>query len=155
MLPIIIGLFILGVGLLSLELVVPGGILGLLGVVSVLAAWTLAFVDYGIQGGLIAVLAGFLVIGLVLLTELKLLPRTAVGKRLFLEGAIAGTSQRPVGEADLAGKEGTAMTTLSPTGVVEVDGRRYEAFSMSGMVERGTRLQVVDVDNFRVRVKRI
>jgi hypothetical protein len=36
-----------------------------------------------------------------------------------------------------------------------VDGRRYEAFSQSGLAEAGARLKVLETDNFRLIVTQI
>lgn len=155
MLSIIIALFLLGILLVSFEILVPGGILGLLGMLAIFGSWALAFVEWGTHGGLVAVGLGLLVLILSLVVELKFLPRTRVGKRLFLKDAIHATSQGPLAAPEIVGREGEALTTLAPTGVVVIDDRKYEAFSMSGLIEKGTRLQVVDYDNFRIRVKKI
>jgi membrane-bound serine protease (ClpP class) len=155
MVTLIVGLFVLGLCFISLELIVPGGILGGIGLLAVLGSWALAFVEFGAVGGMLAVLAGVVLIGLSLFVELKLVPRTPLGQRLFLKGSIGGTSQPPKAEVTVVGKEGQTLTTLAPTGVVRVDGHEYEGFSISGMMERGTKVEVVDYDNFRVRVKRI
>lgn len=152
---LIIALFVLGLVLVSFELIVPGGILGLLGGLMILGSWALAFTAYGVEGGMIAVVAGVVVIGLSLALELKILPRTRMGRKLFLERSIDSTSHRSPAGPDIVGKEGEALTTLAPTGVVVVENTKYEALSISGFIERGTRLQVVDFDNFRVRVRRI
>lgn len=155
MVTFIVALFFLGLCFISFELIVPGGIFGILGVLAVMGSWGLAFWEYGPQGGLLAVFIGVFVITITLVVELKFLPKTAVGRRLFLNDSIGATSQRPVAESSLVGKEGETLTTLAPTGMVLVEGRKYEGFSMSGLVERGTQVQVVDYDNFRVRVKKI
>ena len=39
-------------------------------------------------------------------------------------------------------------------GIVEIDGRRYEAFARHGHSAKGERLDVVDVDNFRLIVSK-
>jgi membrane-bound ClpP family serine protease len=155
MVTLIVGLFVLGLCFISLELIVPGGILGGIGLLAVLGSWALAFVEFGAIGGLLAVLVGVMVIGLSLFMELKIIPRTPLGQRLFLKGAIVGTSQPVKAEVTLVGKEGKTLTKLTPTGVVLVGGREYEGFSMNGMMEKGLRVEVVDYDNFRVRVRRI
>lgn len=155
MLGLIVALFILGILLISFELIVPGGILGLLGAFAILASWALGFVEYGSGGGLVIFGIGLVLLVLVLAVELKFLPRTKVGKRLFLNRSIEATSQNAVAAPDLVGKKGEALTTLAPSGVVLIDDRKYEGFSMSGMVEKGTRIEVVDFDTFRVRVKKI
>jgi membrane-bound ClpP family serine protease len=155
MVELIIALFVLGLILISFEFIVPGGILGMLGGLAVIAAWVVAFSAYGAQGGLLAVVGGILVLALMLTIEIRILPRTRFGRKLFLDRAIQSTSHKAAGTLDIVGREGEALTSLSPTGVVVVDGKKFEAFSMSGFVERGTRLQVVDFDNFRVRVRKL
>ena len=64
---------------------------------------------------------------------------------------ISGTGWRA---GAVVGKTCEAVTTLAPTGYVRLDGRRYEAFSQSGHVAKGTVLRVVAVDNFRLTVTR-
>lgn len=155
MISIIVALFFLGLVFISFELLVPGGILGLAGGIAIVASWTLAFLFYGLNGGLVAMVAGLLLLALSLTVELKLLRRTKLGKGLFLDREIAGTSQRAVAAPDIVGRECEALTTLAPTGVVSLENQRYEAVSISGFIDKGTRLRVVDFDNFRVRVRKI
>lgn len=146
-------LFLLGTVLLVFEVFMPSSILGLLGGVAMLAGCVVAFMNYGARGGSLAVVAGLAILGLALYAEFGLLPKTRIGKRFFLHAAIGATSQPPVAEAAaVVGKPCEAVTTLAPTGYVLLDGRRYEAFSQSGHVARGTTLKVVAVDNFRLTV---
>ncbi len=155
MLTTIVAVFLLGLVLISFELILPGGILGLLGAVAIIGSWTLVFMHYGVQAGVAAVLGGFLILFVTLAVELKLLPRTKAGRKLFLFGSIQSTSQNPIATSDIVGKECEALTRLAPTGVVSIENKSYEAFSISGFVDKGARLQVVDFDNFRVRVRKM
>src|SRR5690625_3918739 len=154
MLTTIIALFIVGVLLISFELIVPGGILGLFGGLAILGSWALTFYEYEIHVGLAAVLVGLIILGGTLYVELKLLPRTRFGRRLFLSSAIDSTSQAPLATQDIIGAEGETLTALVPTGVVLIGDQKYEEFSVSGMLEKGTPVTVVDFDTFRVRVKK-
>ena len=155
MLSIIIGLFVLGVVLIFFELIVPGGILGMLGALAMLGGTVLAFMEYGAGGGLLTFFIFAVLTVACLVIELKWLPRTRIGGRFFLKGAVAGTSHQPPAQDDLIGKECETLTTLSPTGLVSVEGKQYEAFSQSGLVNRGARMKVVGVDNFRVTVTKL
>lgn len=145
-------LFCLGIILLAFEVVVPGGILGALGALALLGGVGVAFATHGTRGGLSAVGAAVVLIGLTAVLEFVVLPRTKLGKRMFLQSSISGTSQGAVAPASLVGKAAEALTPLSPSGYVSVDGRRYEAFSQSGRISTGDRLRVVGVDNFRIIV---
>lgn len=149
----IILLFLLGTVLLVFEVFMPSSILGILGGVAMLWGCIVAFLHYGALGGGLAVLAGLALLGLALYAEFGLLPKTRLGKRFFLHAAIGATSQPPLAEADaVVGKLCEAVTTLAPSGYVLLDGRRYEAFSQSGHVAKGTTLKIVAVDNFRLTV---
>ena len=146
-------LFLLGTLLLVFEVFMPSSVLGILGAVAMLGGCVVAFMNYGVRGGSLAVVAGLAILGLALYAEFGLLPKTRIGKRFFLHEAIGEISQPPVADAAaVVGKVCEAVTTLAPTGYVLLDGRRYEAFSQSGHVAKGTALKVVAVDNFRLTV---
>lgn len=148
-------LFLIGVILLGFEVFVPGGILGVFGGLALLGGVVLAFLEFGQTGGWSAIAAASgLVVGLLFL-EFRVLPSTRVGRRLFLEASVAGTSQPAVAEvASVLDRTGEAATALSPSGYVIVDGRRYEAFCRSGFADKGASVRVVGVDNFRLIVSK-
>ena len=149
-----IGLLIaLGIALLVLEVIVPGGVLGVLGVLAMAGGCTLAFFELGARGGWIATGTSIAVLGLALYVEFVLLSKTRWGKKLFLADAIDGASQPlPARAEDVVGKTGEAVTTMSPTGYVSIDGHRYEASSQTGLIAKGAAVRVVAVDNFRLIV---
>ena len=89
--------------------------------------------------------------GLLLYFEFRVLPRTALGRRLFLQSAVTGR-QPEVATVDVVGQPARAVTVLAPTGYVLVAGRRYEAYSQGGYVSAGTALRVIGLDNFRLIV---
>jgi membrane-bound ClpP family serine protease len=148
-------LFCLGIILLAFEVIVPGGVLGVLGSLALLGGVVVAFASYGTRGGLTAVGVAIALLGVTAALEFLVLPRTKVGKRMFLQSSITGTTQAPIAPASLVGETVEALTPLSPSGYVGVSGRRYEAFSQSGRIATGDKLRVVAVDNFRVIVTKI
>lgn len=150
---LVILLFALGILLLAVEVIVPGGVLGAIGGLLMFGGCAVAFREFGTAGGLAAVAVALLLAGLSLFIELRVLPRTAVGKRAFLHAEIRGTCSSFGDEARaLVGKRGEAVTVLSPSGYVRIDGRRYEAFCQTGQAPAGTALEVVGADNFRLIV---
>ena len=54
----------------------------------------------------------------------------------------------------LVGKTGTAITPLRPAGTAEVDGERIDVVAEGDFVERGEKVQVVEVDGTRTVVKK-
>lgn len=144
-------LFVAGLLLLGFEVFIPGGVLGVLGGLALLGGVGLAFVDFGLGGGLGALLVAVVLVGIVLYFEFAVLPKTAMGRRLFLQSAVTGRTG-VVRERDFVGSVGLTSTALAPTGYVEIDGRRHEAFSRSGFLEPGVPVKVVGADNFRLIV---
>ncbi len=150
---LIILLFALGIVLIVLEVIVPGGVLGVIGGLAMLGGCALAFRDHGAASGGLATLAALAVLGLSLYIEFALLPKTRFGKKLFLQQAVDATSQpRPAEAAAVVGKTAEAATTMAPSGYVLLEGKRYEAFSQSGLIAKGAAVRVVGVDNFHLIV---
>lgn len=150
---LVLFMFSLALALFALEVVVPGGWLGLLGGMVMFAACVVVFIEYGLERGFLTLAIGVLLTVLTLVVEFWLFRKTKLGKKLFLDAEVTSVSHAPQGEAlDLIGKSAEAVTMLSPTGYILVDGKRYEGFSESGQIAAGQTLIVVGVDSFRVIV---
>jgi len=150
---LIILLFALGILLLLVEVIVPGGILGSIGALMIFAGCAVAFIRLGTGGGMIAVAVALAVAVIAFYVEFRVLPRTSLGRRAFLKSEIQGVSAAYGSEVrDLIGKSAVALTMLSPSGYITIDGKRYEAFCQSGQVPAGTSLKVTGTDNFRLIV---
>jgi len=150
---LIILLFSLGILLLVAEVLVPGGVIGTVGGVLMFVGCVLAFIRYGTFGGLLALFAGIVLATVAFYLEFRVLPKTKVGKRAFLTKEMTGVSAAFGNEArDLIGKSAAALTLLSPSGYVQIQGRRYEAFCQSGQAPVGAALEVIGVDSFRLIV---
>jgi len=143
--------FAVGALLIAFEVVVPGGILGTIGAVALLCAVGLSFYDYGVNGGALAFAAALVLVAGVLFVEFKLLPKTALGRRFFLEESVTGTATAEP-QQSLVGARGEAMTTLAPSGYVLIDGRQHEAFSRSGLISASSPIKVVAAESFRLIV---
>lgn len=150
---LIILLFSLGILFIAVEVIVPGAILGSIGALLMFGGCVMAFIQYGTTGGMLAVTAAFAIGALAMFLEFKVIPNTKFGKRAFLTREITAVSAAFGAEArDLIGKSAEALTLLSPSGYILIDGTRYEAFSQSGQVPAGSALEVVGADNFRLIV---
>ena len=150
---IVIVLFVLGVILLALEIVVPGAVLGSIGGMLMLGGVVAAFMNLGTIGGLVATIGALVLLGITFWVEMVWLPRSRVIAHLALGPAIDSVSQPPLAkESDVIGRDAVALSTLAPTGFVNVDGRRYEASCRSGYAAAGETLKVVGLDAFRLIV---
>ena len=149
----IILLFALGIVLLVVEVIVPGGILGAIGGLMMFGGCVMSFIEFGSLGGILASIIALILTFIAFYIEFRILPRTAVGKRAFLTKEITGVSAAFGDEArELIGKSAEALTMLSPSGYIRIDGKRYEAFCQSGQVPAGAPLTVIGADNFRLIV---
>jgi membrane-bound serine protease (ClpP class) len=148
-------LVVAGLVLLVLEVYVPGFVVGSLGVAVMLAAVFVAHRAYGLTGSL-TVLAIEMVAGLAaVVVALKYFPQTRTGRKMILattESAARAQSQRG---KELIGREGVAESLLRPTGVALVDGKRLDVVAESGIIERGSPVRVVAVEENRIVVRKI
>lgn len=146
-------LFSIGILLLIAEVIVPGGILGVIGGLVMLAGCILVFMEHGTAEGIGSLLGALVLVGLVVVLELTLLSKTSTGRKAFLTSEVTGVSAAFDASAlELVGKPAEALTMLSPSGYVAVDGQRYEAFCQSGQVPAGSLLEITGADNFRLIV---
>lgn len=138
-----------------LELLLPGGILGVLAAICLLIATWLGFEDHGFFGG-ITVFLGTLValIGLSFV-EFKLMAKTSYGKLFFLNTTIDGHSNKAQADDSIVGKKGTVLTRLNPSGKVLINGKNYEAHSQDGFIENSHDIIVVAQDSFKLTVKKL
>ncbi len=149
-------LFLVGIVLVAVEILVPGGLLGLVGGLCLLAGVVASFTQFGTGGGVVATVLAFLIGAVTVYMEFVILPKSKLAKKFTMAETVNGRSQPAVADhAAVIGREVVAVTKLAPSGVVTLDGRRYEAYSQSGLTEAGARLKVVDTDNFRLVVTQI
>lgn len=74
---------------------------------------------------------------------------------LFALAKVIKAHKRPVttGESGLIGDIGVAKTPLNPYGNIFVAGSFWKAISVSGNIQEGVRVEVVEVDNLLLKVK--
>ncbi len=152
---IVITLIAVALLLFFFEIFVPGGFLAIVAVVVLLAACAVAYYELGPMAAVVTFVVSLLLSLLMFILELKILSKTRFGQRFFLKSSLKETSLKPQAGPEVIGKQGRAETRLNPTGMVEVDGVRYEAFSQSGLLEKGTSIEVVNQDSFRLIVGKV
>lgn len=146
----IIALLSAGYLLLVLELFVPGGVLGIGGVVSILYGCYLAF-GLGTIWGVSSV--GLSLVATVVIVRTFLRSRAA--KRLVLDEGAETWHGEDVRLADLVGKEGSTLSMLRPSGLAEIDGERIDVIADSEFIDPGVTVRVVEVEGNRVVVEAI
>ena len=151
-----IALFVVGVGLLLVEVfVTPGfGVFGIGGLVLTVGALFVALIpnvgfDFPTDGEIAratTTLAAAIVLLVLLAVSLgRMLPRSERFGRLVLAPELSSASGYTSAEtvADLVGKTGRALTGLRPSGTAEIDGRRVDVVSEGPFVAPGSAVEVV------------
>lgn len=154
-----------GIMLLLVEaFIIPGfGVAGVLGILALLAGLILSTVGEGSTVQAIIGAASRLGVSLVIaiiasLFILRYLPKTRVGRHLVLSTGLtaeSGFTSEPLEEHNLVGKTGTAVSTLRPSGIASIDGKRIDVVSDGEFIEPGEAIRVDHVDGNRVVVRRI
>jgi membrane-bound ClpP family serine protease len=150
-------LVLLGLILLAAEIFLPtGGILFVLAIGALVAGIAMSFY-HDVTEGLILLAAVFVVIPVAGPILLHLMPRTTMGRKLFLEATEEDASMAlmPVilELEQLRGRYGKTVSSLRPAGITEFDGRRVDTLSEGDMIDPGQWVRCVDVKAGRVIVR--
>lgn len=149
-------LLIVGIILVILEFFVPGGILGILGVIAVVGSLLMA--GYNPMHMAISITIAFIV-GII--AFVILFRRIGLNKGIFKniilrdklddEGGYTSYDDRE----DLIGKTGVAITPLRPSGIGEFDHERIDIVTEGNFINSGKRIEIVKVEGVRVIVREI
>lgn len=144
--------------LFGLEICTPTfGVLGAAGVAALAGAVWQAF-TIGPTFGAATVLGVLIATPAYLVLLVRILPRTPLGRRLFLRKATGGTAEAvPDSEQldALVGQTGTTETLLRPAGAVRVGGRRLIALSESGLIAKGSAVKVIKISGGNLIVRKV
>jgi len=164
-------LFIIGIGLVILEFfVVPGfGVPGIAGISLIIGGLTLALLrnvslDFSMTAPtdvLIALLRVILPLGIGFFLFLAFGPKLFQSR--FLKGfVLTDTQEKSVGYIEkpdelkkLIGKNAIAITSLRPSGSIELDGDRYDAMADVTLVNAGEKVRVIDVSGNILVVRKV
>jgi membrane-bound ClpP family serine protease len=150
-------LTVLGMIFFGLELFVPGGILGAIGAMLLLAAVVIGFSDdvLGRDGGVVGAIV--MLVGLCgyVVLILRMFPSTPVGRLLTLSNDMKASKASDDSDDDLAGAAGSAHTDLRPAGIALLNGRRVDVVAEGNWISQGAPVRVVEVRGNRVVVREV
>jgi membrane-bound serine protease (ClpP class) len=150
----IIVLILAALALMFLEIFIPGGLATIIAAALILWASALAVEPYGWDVALSILLGGGCLAVLTILIEIRMISNSPLAK-YFLHQDAHETSALPEVTDDLEGQSGVALTTISPTGKVLLNGRSHTARSRDGLLAKGTPVKVVGRDSFQLIVKKL
>ena len=149
-------IFIGGIALIGLEMFIPGGIVGTVGVVTLVYA--IIYVNKSTY-----YIAFILVISLILAVILYYVNRNVFHKKLMLldrlvlndsisteDGYVASESR-----LELLGQKLIAYTDLRPAGVAVLENEKLDVVTDGDFVEKGNKIEVIRVEGMRIVVKKI
>ncbi len=149
-------LTLFGVFLLMLETFLPGGVAGVLGTISILAALGITLFSDELAGwssGLRLALALGIVVfsAAVLMAWLRWFAVKFFHRSLTLSATVGGT---PVSDVPV-GKQGIALTELRPLGRAEIAGKRYDVRCQDGLAAAGAQVEVISTEPGNLLVRTI
>jgi len=151
---LVVALFLAGLLLIAAEVLIPGGVIGILGVLLLAGGVYSAYAEYGSTGLLWGSVVAIVLVGAVLAVELVALPKTKIGRHLFLSRSVQGRQTGPAAEDSDIGKTCQTVTPLAPTGFILLDGRKLEAASRSGFIDKNEPVKIVGKESFRLIVSK-
>ncbi|MDQ3622559.1 MAG: hypothetical protein M3463_08735 [Verrucomicrobiota bacterium] len=145
-------LTVAGFLLLIVEVFIPGAVVGICGVLSLLAAVVLCYTHYGPTIGS-QLLTGVLLGGIVLtILWFLYLPRSRFIRTWSLHAHIESAAAQSSWTVSV-GEAGRALTDLRPAGTAEFSARRRDVVAESGFIEAGAPIEVIRVDAFQIVVR--
>ncbi|MGM9917338.1 NfeD family protein [Anaerotignum sp.] len=150
MFPWIVVLAILGLVMLFAEILMPGfGLFGILGTISLFGSLILTYRLYGMVTFLI-MLAAMVVIFFAMVYVAK---KSGLYNKVILKDRQEAKDFDESVLQGLLGQVGTTQSTLRPFGVAEFDGKMVDVCSQGDFIDRGEKVQVVQITGKTVTVK--
>jgi membrane-bound serine protease (ClpP class) len=148
----ILFLSVIGIVAVIAELVLPGGILGVIGAICLLGAVVATFITHGATAGTIA-LAAVVAIGLLSLRIwMRFFHRLPFTKQLVLNETV-GVDEHVSMRASLVGRTGISLTELMPSGRAEISGEKFDVMAEGAAIRRGATIVVVETRGPSVMVR--
>jgi membrane-bound serine protease (ClpP class) len=147
-------LFVIGIVLILLELVLPGGIIGIFGFAAVLASFFLSGEDFVHIG--ISLLIAFTISILACVVMIKVFDKKMkFFKKLILTDSTSTESGYVSNKnrTELIGIKGVTLTDLRPSGTVIVGDERIDVVTEGGFITKGTPVKFIKVEGSRIVVR--
>ena len=149
-------LFALGVGLILLELFIPGGIAGAIGLLAIFASFFMAsdnVVHMGIS--LLIALTASIVLSILMIRvfgkKMKFFRRIILTDSTSTEKGYVSNKNR----LELIGVEGITLTPLRPSGTIVVEDERIDAVSEGGFIAKDKKVRIVKTEGSRIVVREV
>lgn len=150
---LIFALLISGILLIFAELLLPGGIIGSLGGIALIAGLVGIFQNYGFVIGAAASLITLFATLTMFYLWFKYFPKTKAGKRLLAHSDAQEWRSYDPENVKLLGLTGITQTILRPSGKVMINDHKYDVVTQGEFLSQGTAIKVVEVEGNRIVVE--
>jgi len=142
-------LILLGIILMILDfLVIPGGVVAVIGVICMAGGVVTAFLQFGNTVGFITLL----LTAIITITLLVLMMRTRTWRKMQLKTQIT-SKMNEIDETKLkVGSEGVAISRLAPTGTGMFGDTEAEVLSMQGFIDENTPIVIQKIEGSKIIV---
>lgn len=147
-------LLILGIILIVVELFVPGGILGFLGLGSILMSIILAGENVVFMTISLFIAITVAITAMVILVKFFGKKNRLIGKIVLRDSTSSDQGYvSNLSRTDLLNKEGITLTPLRPSGTIIIGNERIDAVTEGGFIDANAKVIVVKVEGVRVVVR--
>ena len=153
-----IGLVAIGMFVMCFELFVPSaGMLGIVAALFLVGGITVGFtVSFGL--GMTLMIVTLLAILLLFALMVKVWPKTPIGRRILITPVDSPDDVLPHSEYldaihEAVGQLGIAKTKMLPSGIVMVNGKKFDALSDGLPIDQGEAIKVVAIKGNRIVVQ--
>lgn len=149
-------LFVIGIALIILEFFIPGGIVGALGFISIIASFFLA-TDNMIHMGISLLIALSVAITVSILMikvfgkQMKLFRKIILTDSTSTESGYVSNTNR----TELIGKVGYTLTALRPSGTVQMEDERLDVVSEGAFIQKDRKVEIIKAEGARIVVREI
>lgn len=164
-------IFILGVGLIALEVfIIPGfGVPGVAGIVLVVSGLAFSMVqnegfempqsDFTPLVKAFGIVLFSIFLGLIssFFVGRKLISSSAFGQSVALQNEFLSADGYVAADnsyKELIGKTGIAITLMMPAGKIEIDNEQYDAAAQVGYISKGDQIEVIGFEGMQLVVKK-
>lgn len=149
-------LFLAGIALIILELFLPGGIVGVIGLICVVVSLFLAAGSFTEMAISILIAAAVSIIAVILLTKV-------LGKRMkfFKKFILTDSTNKESGyvsnetREDLVGQIAVTATALRPSGTIVLGDERIDVVSEGAFIDKDEQVKIVKAEGSRIVVRKV
>ncbi|WP_246031726.1 NfeD family protein [Salibacterium salarium] len=147
-------LFAVGFVLLLVEIFIPGfGIFGITGIGAIIGSMVLA--SFSTLNIVISILIAAILSVVAIIVLFTMFGKKGPMQRFVLHDSVGGEEGFISNESrdELIGETGVSLTSLRPSGSIQLNDERLDVISEGGYIEKGKHVKVVDAEGSRIIVR--